>query len=140
MTAQVDDRYYSSVAGIDRDGDGAEADFVLLIDEGVAVAADVAQGEAKLFDGGDGAGGVGREGCFREVLLELLGGKVSEEDSAHAGAVGGEAAADVKVDGHDAVDLGTGNVDDVFAVERGDREGLAEGGGHALEDGLGSAR
>ena len=83
---------------------------------------------------------MGCEDNLREILLELVGWKVGEENATHAGAVGGEAAADVKVDGHDAVDLGTGNVDDVFAVERGDREGLAEGGGHALEDGLGSAR
>ena len=74
-----------------------------------------------------------------EVLLELLGGEVGEQDAAHAGAVRGETAADVEVDGHDAVDLGAGDVDDVFAVERGDGEGFAEGGGHALEDGLGGA-
>jgi len=30
--------------GVDRNGKGAEADLVLLIDEGVAVAADIAQG------------------------------------------------------------------------------------------------
>ena len=71
-----------------------------------------------------------------EVLLELLGGQVGEQDAAHAGAVGGETAADVEIDRHDAGDAGAGDVDDVFAVEGGDGEGLAECGGHALEDGL----
>ena len=74
-----------------------------------------------------------------KVLLELLGGQMGEENAAHAGAVGGEAAADVQIDCHDPVDLGAGDVDDVFAVERGDGEGLAEGRGHALEDWLGGA-
>ena len=73
---------------------------------------------------------------FGEVLLELLSGEVGEEHAAHAGAVGRKTAADVQIDGHNAVDLGAGDVDDVFAVECGDGEGLAECGGHALEDGL----
>jgi len=79
---------------------------------------------------------VGREGCLREVLLELLGGKVGEENAAHAGAVGRETATDVEIDGHDAADLGASDVDDVFAVECGDGEGFVQGCGHALEDGL----
>ncbi len=93
--------------------------------------------EAELLDRGDGAGGVRGEDDAGEVGLELLGGKIGEQDASHAGAVGGEAAADVEIDGHDAVDGGAGDVDDVVAVERGDGEGLAQGGGHALEDGLG---
>ena len=121
---------------MDGNGEGAKADFVLLIDERIAVAADRAQSEAELFNRGDGTGGVGDEGDLCEVLLQLLSREIGEQDAAHAGAVGGEATADVEVYGHNAADMGACNVDDVFAVERGDREGLAEGGGHALEDGL----
>src|SRR5260370_30331973 len=108
-----------------------------MIADGVAVAADVAEREGEFFDRGDGAGGVGDEVDLGEVLLELFGRKIGEENAAHAGAVGGEAAADVEIDGHDAVDLGAGNVDDVFAVECRNGEGLSEGGGHAVQDGLG---
>jgi len=79
---------------------------------------------------------VGGKDGFGEVLLELLGREVGEKNAPHAGAVCGQAAADVEIHGHDAIDLGAGDVDDVFAVERGDREGLAESGGHALKDGL----
>ena len=72
--------------------------------------------------GGDGAGGVGREDDAGEVLLELLRGQVGKQDAAHAGAVGGQTAADVEVDGHDAVDGGAGDVDDLVAIEGGDGE------------------
>jgi hypothetical protein len=137
VAAEVDGGDDAAGGGVDRDGEGAEANFVLLIDESVAVAADVAQGEAKLFDGADGARGVGDKVDVGEVVFELLDGEVGEQDAAHAGAVGGETAADVEVDGHNSVDLGAGDVDDVFAVEGGDGERFAEGGGHALKDGLG---
>jgi len=120
IAAEVYCCYDTARRGVDRDGQGAEADFVLLVDEGVAVAADVAQGETELFDRGDSAGGVRREDCFREVLLKLLGGQICEEYAAHTSAVGGETAADVEIDSHDSADLGAGDVDDVFAVERGD--------------------
>lgn len=120
----------------DGDGEGAESDLVLLIAEGVAVAADVAEEKAKLLDGVNGAGGMGGEDDAGQVLLELLRRKVGKEDAAHAGAVGGQAAADVEVDCHDAVDGGASDVDDIVAVEGGDREGLAERGRHALEDRL----
>ena len=43
----------------------------------------------------------------------------------------------MQVDGHDASDVGAGDVDDLVAVEGGDGEAFAVGGGHALEDGLG---
>ena len=75
-----------------------------------------------------------------QVLFELVGGQVGEKDAAHAGAVGGQAAADVEIDGHDTVDGGARDVNDVVAVECGYGERFAEGGGHALEDGLGGAR
>ena len=122
---------------VDGHGERAEADLVLLVDQGVAVAADVAQGEAKLFDAADGAGGVRGQHDAGEILLELLGRQIRQQDAAHAGAVGGQAAADVEIVGHDAGDGGARDVDDVVAVERGDGEALAQGGGHALEDGLG---
>ena len=137
VAAEVDRCDDAAGRSVDGNRHGAEADLVLLIDESVAVATDVAQGETKLFDGGDGACGVRGEDGFGEVLFKLFGGEVGEQDTAHAGAVGGETAADVEVDGHDSADLGAGDVDDVFAVESGDREGLAESGRHALEDGLG---
>jgi len=73
---------------------------------------------------------------FSKVLLKLLGGEIGEKDSAHAGAVGGKTAADVQINRHDPVNLGPGDVDDILAVESGDREGFSEGRGHALEDRL----
>jgi len=80
---------------------------------------------------------VGGEDDAREVLLELVGGEIGEQDASHAGAVGREAAADMQVNGHDPGDGGASDVDDLVSVESGDREGLAEGCGQALEDGLG---
>ena len=116
VAAEVDRCDDAAGVGVDGDCHGAEADFVLLIDESVTVAADVAQGEAKLFNGGDGAVGVRGENGLGEVLLELVGREEGEKDAAHAGAVGGKSAADVEVYGHDAADLGARNVDDVLAV------------------------
>ena len=58
VAAEVDSGNDAPRGGIDRYGEGAEADLVLLIDEGVAVAADITKGKAKLVDGVDGAGGV----------------------------------------------------------------------------------
>jgi len=80
---------------------------------------------------------VRREHGFGEILLELFGGQVSEQHASHAGAVGRKTAADVEVHGHDTAYLSAGDIDDVFAVECGNGEGLAEGCGHTLEDGLG---
>ena len=72
-----------------------------------------------------------------EILLELVVGEPGQENSAHAGAVGGKAAADVEVHCHDAGDAGARDVDDVLAVEGGDGKGLVERARHALDDGLG---
>jgi len=80
---------------------------------------------------------VRREYGFGQILLELLGGEVSEQHAAHTGAVGGKTAADVQIDGHDAAYLSASDVNDIFTVECGDGEGLAEGSRHTLEDGLG---
>ena len=57
--------------------------------EGVAVAADVAQREAELVDGVDGAGGVLGEDDAGEIGLELVLREICEQDAAHAGAEGG---------------------------------------------------
>ena len=48
VAAEIYRGNHSAVAGVDGDGDGTEADFELLVAEGVAVAADVAEGEADL--------------------------------------------------------------------------------------------
>ena len=72
-----------------------------------------------------------------KILLEPLGWEISEQNAAHASAVGRKSAADVEVDGHDAIDGGACDIDDLVAIEGRDREGFAMGGGHALQDGLG---
>jgi len=135
--AEIDGRDGSAGRGKDGYRERAQAYFIFLVAEGVAVATDVAKEEAELLDRGNGACGVGREDNAGEILFELLGGQIGEKDAAHAGAVGGKTAADVEIDGHDAVDGGAGYVNDVVAVEGCNGEGLAEGRGHALEDGLG---
>ena len=50
VAAEIECSDDAARGGIDGDGERAEADFVLLIDECVSVATDVAQGEAELFD------------------------------------------------------------------------------------------
>ena len=137
--AEVDGGNGATGGREDGDGERAEAYFIFLIAEGVAVATDVAKEEAELLDRGNGACGVGREDNAGEILFELLGGQIGEKDAAHAGAVGGKTAADVEIDGHDTVDGGARDVNDVVAVECGYGERFAEGGGHALEDRLGRA-
>jgi hypothetical protein len=72
VAGEVDGGDDAAVAGMDGDGDGAEADFELLVAEGVAVAADVAEGEAEFVGRGDGAWGVLRHDDAGEVGFELV--------------------------------------------------------------------
>jgi hypothetical protein len=75
----------AAVACVDRYSDGAKSNFEFLIAESVAIAADVAQSEAQLVDRVDGARRVLREDDAGEILFELVGWKVSEQDSSHTG-------------------------------------------------------
>lgn len=86
----VEDRHAGSVAGevygsddssvrsINGDGEGAEADFELLIHDGIAEAANSAKREAKFFYGDDGSSGVGCEFGARQIGLQLLRRKIGE--------------------------------------------------------------
>ncbi len=137
VAGEVDRRNDAAIGGGDGDGYGAESDFKLLVAECVAVAANVAESKAELFGRVEGAGSVLREGNAAEVGLELILREVGKKNTAHGGAEGGKARADVEVDGHDAIDAGAGDVDDVVAVEGGEGEGLVVNGGHTLKDWLG---
>jgi len=50
VAAEVESGDDAARGGIDGDGERAEADLVLLIDERVSVAADVTQSEAEFFN------------------------------------------------------------------------------------------
>src|SRR5258708_7058306 len=78
VAAEVEGGDDAAGGGVDGNGEGAEANLILLIADGVAVAADVAEREAEFFHRGDGAGGVGDEVDLGEILLELFGGEIGE--------------------------------------------------------------
>ena len=111
---------------VDGCGDGAEAVFEFLVDECPALAADAHELGAELVGGGDGAGGDGGELDGGEVVVEPVVVLAGEEDASEDGGEGGVAGADVDRDREDAFGGGVGDVDDVGAVEDGERGRLAE--------------
>ncbi|MNE58156.1 hypothetical protein D3C80_1531700 [compost metagenome] len=51
---------------------------------------------------------------------------MAQQHPAHRGGEGRQAAADVQIYGHDAFGRGTGDIQNIVAVQRGDRTGLIQ--------------
>ena len=118
---------------VNRCSDGSDAEFEFLIQEApplVTHPVDLLDESGPIGDG---------EGCSRfeidsvEVVLEFLGWHGGKEDSAHGGAVGGQAGTHGQPDRHDPVGGSAGNIDDVIAIEHTGRTRLVQLLGEALK-------
>ena len=137
MRREVDRGHHLRARVAHRRGHRAQALLELLVDDRPALVADAAQLGAQRRRRRDRARREPLELGLLEVGVELGLGQPGQEHAAHRRGVGGEAGADIDGDGHDARDRHAGDVDDVRAVEHGQRGGLAHLGHERLEVGLG---
>ena len=111
---------------VDGCGDGAESVFELLVDECPALAADAGELGAEFLGGGDGAWCDRGQFDGGEVVVEPVVVLAGEEDASEGGGEGDVAGADRDRDREDAFGGGVGDVDDVGAVEDGERGRFAQ--------------
>ncbi|EGE61066.1 hypothetical protein RHECNPAF_1260045 [Rhizobium etli CNPAF512] len=123
--ADIDRRDRFAAIVFNGDGDRAEADFQLLIDDGITLGADAAEFGDEVLRVGLGIGSVLLQFAAGKHGASLAFGKGGEQHPAHRGAIGRQAAAWGEIDRHDAALRGPGDIDDFGAVEHRGRGALA---------------
>ncbi|MCY1220463.1 hypothetical protein D9M72_324780 [compost metagenome] len=124
-----------------RHGHRAQAHFQFLVDDHPALASDFRDAGAQPLGGVHGAAGLHLQVGVFEVVVQRGVIQRGEEDAAHGGAVGRQAAANAEVHGDQPVGRGrTGDVEDLVPFQGGHGAGFVELVAEAVEDRLGGNR